>query len=65
MKDKDGNEIIVEEIIDQYGNKQVVKRKIVKDANGNDIVIEERIDANGNKIVTTIRKDEFGQEIVE
>ena len=59
-KDKDGNEIIEEEIIDEKGNKTTVKRKVYKDEDGNEVVLEERIDAKGNKIITTKRKNEYG-----
>lgn len=59
-KDKDGNDVTVEEVTDHNGNKSTIKRKVIKDANGLDVIVEERVEANGNKITTTIRKDEFG-----
>ncbi|CAK85452.1 unnamed protein product (macronuclear) [Paramecium tetraurelia] len=64
-KDKDGNEVVEEELIDQFGNATTVKRKIVKDANGNQVIIEEKTDANGNKSIATIKKNQFGQDIIQ
>jgi hypothetical protein len=60
VKDKDGNDVIIEEITDSNGNKTIIKKKVIKDSMGNDVIIEERVDANGNKVITTIRKDEYG-----
>ncbi|CAK93569.1 unnamed protein product (macronuclear) [Paramecium tetraurelia] len=64
-KDADGNEIIEEELIDEKGNKTKVKRKVYIDSDGNEVVVEERIDAKGNKVITTKRKNEYGQDIIE
>ncbi|CAD8132675.1 unnamed protein product [Paramecium octaurelia] len=64
-KDKDGNEVVEEEITDQFGNVTSVKRKIVRDAQGNQVIIEERTDANGNKTIATIKKNQFGQDIIQ
>ena len=37
----------------------------MKDANGNEVIIEETIDAQGNRVITTKRKNEWGEDVVE
>ena len=41
IKDKDGNDVVLEEVIDQNGNKSTIKKKILKDMNGQDMIITE------------------------
>lgn len=43
----------------------MIKRKVVKDEFGNEVVIEEKVDAKGNKVITTKKRNEYGQEVVE
>ncbi len=40
-KDKNGKEIVEEQIIDEFGNVKTVKKRIVKDADGRDVMEEE------------------------
>lgn len=47
FRDKDGKEVIEEEITDADGKKYKVTTKVYRDADGNEIIEEERIDEFG------------------
>eukprot|EP00335_Anophryoides_haemophila_P000238 CAMPEP_0204821452 /NCGR_PEP_ID=MMETSP1018-20131115/20022_1 /ASSEMBLY_ACC=CAM_ASM_000518 /TAXON_ID=46462 /ORGANISM="Anophryoides haemophila, Strain AH6" /LENGTH=49 /DNA_ID= /DNA_START= /DNA_END= /DNA_ORIENTATION= len=46
MIDKDGNEVTIEESVDQFGNKVTKKIKKYIDKDGNEIIEEEIIGAD-------------------
>jgi len=64
-KDRDGKDVIEEDIIDADGKKVKVRTKIYKDADGNEIMEEERVDDQGNKVVIRRVKDKTGKETID
>ena len=76
MKDENGNDIIVQEIInadgtrtiiteriDEFGNKVITKEIINKD--GTKTIFTEKIDANGNKTIIEEKVDKKGKKITK
>ena len=59
MKDANGDDITIEETIDENGNIQIKKIKMRYDKDGNQIIVEEYTDEHGNVMVRTkkINKD--------
>jgi len=51
MKDKNGNDIMIQEIINPDGTRTIITEKI--DANGNKIVTREIINKDGTKTIFT------------
>ena len=65
MKDKEGNEIIEETIINADGTKQVIRKKVVLDKHGNQTIEEESTDSNGYKVTIKTKRGVNGEVIVE
>lgn len=48
-KDRDGNDIVEEILVDENGNKTTKKQKIYRDKDGAEIIEEEIVDSMGRK----------------